>query len=66
MSYTKILAKSDLLKNRCDDNLKTVKKFIDDLPPQGLEKKDKELLAAVTRSRNYKALSLSNVGIFFL
>ena len=52
MSYANELAKGDLLKNRCKDNLIIIKEAIDDLPPVGLEETDKELYAAVTRARN--------------
>ena len=52
MQYASTLAKSDLVKNRCADNLKTVKEIVDDLPPESLEAADKELFAAVTRARN--------------
>ena len=52
MTYAKKIAKGELLKSRCDENMKTIKEHIDDLPPEGLEDTDKKLFAAVTRSRN--------------
>lgn len=52
MSYAKNLAKGELLKNRCEDNLKIVKKIMDELPPEGLEDTEKALLAIVNRARN--------------
>ncbi len=52
MEYAKSLAKGDLLRSRCEENLKTIKEVIDELPPIGLEKTDKELYAIFTRSRN--------------
>ena len=52
MRYAGELAKGDLVKHRCEDNIKVVKKFVDELPPVGLEVTDKQLFAAVTRARN--------------
>lgn len=52
MTYAKKIAKGELLKNRCDENIKTIKEHIDDLPPEGLEDANKKLFAAVTRARN--------------
>ena len=52
MSYAKHIAKGDLLQSRCNENLKTMKEVIDELPPSGLENLDKELFAIVTRARN--------------
>lgn len=52
MQYASSLAKSELVKNRCEDNIKVVKEVVDELPPTGLESIDKKLLAAVTRARN--------------
>lgn len=52
MQYAGELAKGDLVKNRCEDNIKVVKKVVDELPPAGLETADKQLFAAVTRARN--------------
>lgn len=52
MQYAGGLAKGDLVKNRCEDNIKVVKKVVEELPPAGLEFADKQLFAAVTRARN--------------
>ena len=52
MKYASQIAKGSLLKSRCEDNMKTVKVIVDDLPPIGFENTDKDLLAIVTRARN--------------
>ena len=52
MEYAAKVAKGDLLKSRCDDNMIAIKRIVDDLPPAGLEKTDKDLLAVVNRARN--------------
>ena len=52
MQYAGGLAKGDLVKNRCEDNIKVVKKVVEELPPAGLEFAGKQLFAAVTRARN--------------
>lgn len=52
MSYANSIAKGELLKSRCEENMKIVKNVVDELPPIGLEIVDKELYAAVTRARN--------------
>ena len=52
MQYAGELAKGSLIKKRCEDNIKVVKKVVDELPPAGLETADKQLFAAITRARN--------------
>lgn len=52
MEYAGKIAKGDLTKSRCEENVKVVKEVVDGLPPVGLESEDKELFAAVTRARN--------------
>ena len=52
MEYAAKVAKGDLLKSRCEDNMIAIKRIVDDLPPAGLEKTDKDLLAVVNRARN--------------
>ena len=52
IEYAKHIAKGEMLIKRCDDSLKTIKKDIDELPPEGLENADRELFASVTRARN--------------
>lgn len=52
MQYAYQLAISNLVRNRCEDNMKVVKEAVDELPPADLESADKHLFAAVTRARN--------------
>ena len=52
MSYARTLTKGDMLKSRCDENLKIIKNEIDELPPIRLEETDKKLIAIVGRARN--------------